>query len=79
VWKRAIEFVNENPQEARKYLAKNTLTPEDVVDSVPMVRYYTAGQLTDRHKEEFQKFIDFSTAVGTLPEKVDITKYLQAY
>src|SRR5262245_35180544 len=27
----------------------------------------------------FQKFIDFSTSVGTLPEKVDITKYLQAY
>ena len=32
VWKKAIGFVNENPQEARKYLAKNTLTPEDVVD-----------------------------------------------
>ena len=79
VWKKAIEFVNENPREARKYLAKNTLTPEDVVDTVPMVRYYTAGQLTDKHKAEFQKFIDFSTEVGTLPEKVDIRKYLQAY
>jgi NitT/TauT family transport system substrate-binding protein len=79
VWKRAIEFVNENPQEARKYLAKNTLTPEDVVDTVPMVRYFTAGQLTDKHKAEFQKFIDFATEVGTLPEKVDITKFLQAY
>ena len=79
VWKKAIGFVNENPQEARKYLAKNTLTPEDVVDSVPMVRYFTAGDLTDKHKAEFQKFIDFSTAVGTLPEKIDITKYLQAY
>jgi NitT/TauT family transport system substrate-binding protein len=79
VWKKAIAFVNENPQEARKYLAKNTLTPEDVVDSVPMVRYFTAGELTDKHKAEFQKFIDFSTSVGTLPEKIDITKYLQAY
>jgi len=46
---------------------------------VPMVRYFMAGELTDKHKAEFQKFIDFSTAVGTLPEKVDITKYLQAY
>jgi hypothetical protein len=46
---------------------------------VPMVRYFTAGQLTGKHKAEFQKFIDFSTEVGTLPEKVDITKYLQAY
>ncbi|HEY7763920.1 MAG TPA: ABC transporter substrate-binding protein [Aestuariivirgaceae bacterium] len=79
VWKKAIHFVNDNPQEARKYLAKNTLTPEDVVDTVPMVRYYTAGELTDKHRAEFQKFIDFSTSVGTLPEKVDITKFLQAY
>jgi NitT/TauT family transport system substrate-binding protein len=50
VWKKGIEFVNENPQEARKYLAKNMLTPEDVVDTVRMVRYYMAGQLTDKHK-----------------------------
>ena len=50
VWKKAITFVNENPQEARKYLAKNTLTPEDVVDTVPMVRYFMAGDLTDKHK-----------------------------
>ena len=79
VWKKGIAFVNENPQEARKYLAKNTLTPEDVVDTVPMVRYFMAADLTDQHKAEFQKFIDFSTEVGTVPEKVDITKYLQAY
>jgi NitT/TauT family transport system substrate-binding protein len=37
VWKGPSIFVNENPQEARKYLAKNPLTPEDVVDTVPMV------------------------------------------
>jgi NitT/TauT family transport system substrate-binding protein len=79
VWKKAITFVNENPREARKYLTKNTLTPEDVVDTVPMVHYFMAGELTDQHKAEFQKFIDFSTAAGTLPQKVDIIKYLQAY
>ncbi len=79
VWRKAITFVNENPQEARKYLAKNTLTPEDVVETVPMVRYYTSGDLTGKQKAEFQRFIDFFTESGTLPEKVDITKYLQAY
>ena len=79
VWRKAITFVNENPQEARKYLAKNTLTPEDVVETVPMVRYFTAGDLTEKQKAEFQKFIDFFTAGGTLPEKVNITKYLQSY
>src|SRR5262249_12090044 len=79
VWKKGIDFVNQNPQEARKYLARNTLTPEDVVDTVPMVRYYMAGELTDKHKAECQKFIDVSSAVGPRAAKVDITKYLQAY
>jgi len=79
VWQKAIHFVNENPQEARKHLAKNTLTPDDVVDSVPMVRYFMAGELSAENKAEFQKFIDFATEFGMLPEKVDITKYLQVY
>ena len=79
MWTKAIHFVNDNPQEARKYLAGNTLTPEDVVDTVPMVRYYAAGELSARHKAEFQRFIDFFSAAGTLPEKVEISKYLQAY
>jgi len=79
VWKKAITFVNQNPQEARKYLAKNTLTPEDVVDTVPMVHYYTAGELSEKQKAEFQQFIDFFAENGTLPQKVDISKYLQAY
>ena len=30
-------------------------------------------------KMQFQQFIDFFTAAGTLPEKVDIAKYLQTY
>src|SRR5215204_7119998 len=73
-WKKAVEFINNNPQEARKHLAKNTFTPEDVVDTVPMIRYYMAGDLSAKDKADFQKFIDFSTQTGTLPEKVDVTK-----
>ena len=53
--------MNDNPKEARKYLVKHTLTPEDVVDTVPMVRYYAADELTARNKTEFQQFIDFFT------------------
>jgi len=78
-WKKAVQFINNNPQEARKHLAKNTFTPEDVVDTVPMIRYFMADELSPKDKADFQRFIDFSVQTGTLPEKVDITKYLQTF
>ena len=78
-WAKAVAFINTNPQEARKHLVKNTFTPEDVVESVPMIRYYMAGDLTAKDKADFQKFIDFSVETGVLPEKVDVSRYLQAF
>ncbi len=78
-WAKAVDFINKNPNEARQYLAKNTLTPPDVVDTVPMIKYVMAKDLTAADKAAYQKFIDFSVTTGTLPEKVDVTKYLQAF
>jgi NitT/TauT family transport system substrate-binding protein len=78
-WAKAINLINTNPKEARKHLVKNTFTPENVVDTVPMIRYVMAADLTAKEKAEYQKFIDFSVKTGTLPEKVDVTKYLQAF
>jgi NitT/TauT family transport system substrate-binding protein len=78
-WEKAARLINESPQEARKHLVKNTFTPEDVVDTVPMVRYFMAKDLTAKDKAEYQKFIDFSVKAGTLTEPVDVTKYLQAF
>src|SRR5260221_3762188 len=74
VWKKGIDFVNQNPQEARKYLAKNTLTPEDVVDTVPMVRYFMAVELTDTHQAEVEQINDFSAPLRTPAEQSDTTK-----
>lgn len=78
-WGKAVNLINTNPQEARKHLVKNTFTPDDVVDTVPMIRYFMAKDLTAKDKADYQKFIDFSTQTGTLTEKVDVTKYLQAF
>ncbi len=78
-WEKAARLINENPAEARKHLVKNTFTPEDVVDTVPMVRYFMAKDLTDKDKADYQKFIDFSVQAGTLEQKIDVTKYLQAF
>jgi NitT/TauT family transport system substrate-binding protein len=78
-WAKAVDFINNNPTEARKHLVKNTFTPEDVVETVPMIRYFMAKDLTAKDKADYQKFIDFSQKTGTLPEKVDVTKYLQTF
>ena len=63
----------------RRHLVKNTFTPDDVVDTVPMIRYFMAKDLTAKDKADYQKFIDFSVTTGTLSEKVDVTRYLQAF
>ena len=78
-WGKAVDFINTQPNEARKHLVKNTFTPPDVVDTVPMIRYFMAKDLTAKDKADYQKFIDFSTQTGTLEQKVDVTKYLQSF
>ncbi|MCL4799964.1 MAG: ABC transporter substrate-binding protein [Burkholderiales bacterium] len=78
-WAKAVDFITTNPKEARKHLAKNTFTPDAVVDTVPLVKFTNVKDLTAKDKADFQKFIDFSTSTGTLPEKVDVTKYLHRF
>ncbi|MBX3552216.1 MAG: ABC transporter substrate-binding protein [Pseudolabrys sp.] len=78
-WAQAVKFINEHPAEARKYLLKNTLTPDDIVDTVPLVKFVMVSDLTQKDVADFQKFIDFSTKTGVLPEKVDVSKYLQKF
>ena len=79
VWKKAITFVNENPQEARKYLAKNTLTPDDIVDQVPMLGYTMVKDMTPKQLGYLQEFTDFGTSIGVVPEKIDVKKYLKTF
>ncbi len=78
-WAKAIDFINADPKEARKHLAKNTLTPDDIVDSVPLVKFVNVASLTNTDRQEFQTFIDYSTRMGTLPEPVDVAKFLQRF
>lgn len=78
-WAKAVDLINNNPTEARKHLVKNTFTPEDVVDTVPMIRYFMAKDLTAKDKADFQKFIDFSVKTGTLEKPIDVTQYLVSF
>jgi len=78
-WGKAVDLINNNPAEARKHLVKNTFTPDDVVETVPMIRYFMAKDLTAKDKADYQKFIDFSVTTGTLEKKIDVTQYLKAF
>ena len=78
-WGKAVALINGNPQEARRHLLKNTFTPDDVVDTVPMIRYFMAGDLSAKDKADFQKFIDFSVQAGTLEQRIEVAKFLQTF
>jgi len=78
-WAKAIAFINANPDEARKHLAKNTFTPDNVVEMVSMLGYVMAGDLSPKQLADFQAFADFGTSIGVVPEKVDASKFLQKF
>ncbi|MBW7962864.1 ABC transporter substrate-binding protein [Bradyrhizobium sp. BR 10261] len=78
-WARAIAFINANPDEARKHLAKNTFTPDNVVDMVPMLGYVMASDMSKEQIADLQTLADFGASIGVIPEKIDATKFLQKF
>ncbi len=78
-WAKAIVFIKEHPAEARRHLAKNTLTPDNVVDSVPMLGYVMTKDMSAKQLGYLQTFADFGTKIGVVPEKIDVKSYLKAF
>jgi NitT/TauT family transport system substrate-binding protein len=78
-WAKAIDYIRANPAAARKHLAKNTLTPEDLVDVVPMLGYTMTKDMSPKQREELQRFADFGTQIGVVPEKIDVSKVVKAF
>jgi NitT/TauT family transport system substrate-binding protein len=78
-WAKAIDYIRANPDAARKHLAKNTLTPDDLVDVVPMLGYTMVKDMTPKQREELQTFADFGVQIGVVPEKIDVSKFVKAF
>ena len=78
-WSKAVDYINKNPDDARKYLAKNTFTPDNVVEMVSMLGYTMAKDMTPAQLGDLQKLSDFGTSIGVVPEKLDVTKYIYKY
>jgi len=78
-WGKAVDFIKKNPAEARKYLAKNTMTPDDLVDSVPMLGYIMTKDMSPEQLGYLQKFADFGTEIGVVPQKIDVKTVLKSF
>jgi len=78
-WAKAIDYIKANPEAAQKHLAKNTMTPDNVVDTVPPLGYIMTKDMSAKQLADLQKFTDFGTEIGVVPEKIDVKKYLKAF
>ena len=78
-WARAIVYIREHPAEARKHLAKNTLTPDNVVDTVPLLGYTMTKDMSPKQLGYLQTLADFGTKIGVVPEKVDVKIVLKGF
>ena len=78
-WAKALVLIKNDPQEARKHLLKNTMTPEIVVDTIPMLGYIMVKDMSPKQIDDLQRFADFGHDIGVVPEKIDVRKYLQPY
>jgi NitT/TauT family transport system substrate-binding protein len=78
-WARAIVYIREHPAEARKHLAKNTLTPDNVVDTVPMLGYTMTKDMSPKQIGYLQAFADFGTRIGIVPQAIDVKTVLKGF
>jgi len=78
-WSRAIDYIHANPDAARKFLAKNTMTPDNVVDIVPMLGYTMTKDMSPKQLGYLQEFADFGNQIGVVPEKIDVKQDLKAF
>jgi NitT/TauT family transport system substrate-binding protein len=78
-WAKALALIGSDPQEARKHLLKNTMTPDNVVDIIPMLGYIMVRDMSTKQIDDLQKFADFGQQIGVVPEKIDVKKFLQPF
>jgi NitT/TauT family transport system substrate-binding protein len=78
-WARAIVYIREHPAEARRHLAKNTLTPDNVVDTVPMLGYTMTRDMSPKQIGYLQALADFGNRIGVVPSTIDVKTVLKSF
>ena len=68
-WRKAIEAIRTDPT-TRQYLKGNTLTPADLVDTVPLPGFKMVDAMSAQEKGDLQAYVDFASDAGILTGKV---------
>ena len=55
---------------------RNTLTPPDLIDVVPLPGFKMIDELTEQDRRDLQSFVDFASETGVLQGKVDTSKFM---
>ena len=75
---KAIDYIRANPGPAHKHLAKNTLTPDNLVDLVSLLGYTMTKDMNPTQRKQLQQFADFGVQIGVVPKKIDISEFTVA-
>ena len=55
------------------------MTPESVVDTVPLLLHTPVAKLSQQDKKNFQAYVDYAISLGAISEKIDMTQFLKVY
>ena len=78
-WSMAVDYIKKNPAAAQKHLAKNTMTPPDLVDVVPPLGYIMTKDMSPKQLGYLQTFADFGNQIGVVPKKLDVKTVLKSF
>jgi len=71
-YRRAVQDIRDNPDEARQYLVGYTAIEGELVDKVPLVGYTMYDEFSSEDIAYFQKFFDFMTEQAIFSRSVDV-------
>lgn len=75
-YRRAIQDIRDNPDEARQYMAGYTAIEGELVQKVPLVGYTMYDEFTPEDVTYFQKFFDFMTEKAVFSRQLDVASLL---
>jgi NitT/TauT family transport system substrate-binding protein len=75
-YRRAIQDIRDNPDEARQYMVGYTAIEGDLVEKVPLAAYTLYDEFKPEDIKYFQQFFDFMTEKSVFSRSVDVSSLI---